>query len=148
MGARKPTAEELARVRELSRQWGKVVARRVYGDQGPGLDIDISQMEEIAHAAAQGLAAGTLESATSQQAQALGTEQACPTCGKTCVVKCEQRTIQGLDGPFEQDEPVCYCPTCRRDFFPSTSDSSDGHARVHSRRDVEDRRSQQPRQIS
>ena len=147
MGARKLTAADLDRVREVAKQWGKVIVRHAFGEQGPGLDVDMDQMEEVAKAAVQGLSAGTLESATFQQAQTLGTEQTCPTCGKVCVIKREQRTIQGLDGAFEHNEPVCYCPTCRRDFFPSASDSENGHARLHSGRHAQNRGSEQPRQI-
>jgi len=147
MGARKLTAADLDHVREVARQWGKVIVRHAFGEQGPGLDVDMAQMEEVATAAVQGLSAGTLESATFQQAETLGAEQACPACGKVCVIKREQRTIQGLDGPFEHDEPVCYCPTCRRDFFPSASDSENGHARLHSECHAQNRGSEQPRQI-
>ena len=147
MGARKPTAADLDRVRELARKWGKVMVRHAFGTEGPGLDVDLLQMEEVATAAAQGLAAGTLESATFEQAQAMGTEHACPACGKVCPIKREQRTIQGLNGPFEHDEPACYCPTCRRDFFPSASAPETGHARLHAKRSAQDRGSQCPRQI-
>jgi hypothetical protein len=35
---------------------------------------------------------------------------------------------------------VCHCPTCRRDFFPSASDSEDGHACVYTRRHTQNRR--------
>ena len=118
MGVRKPTAADLDRVRELARKWGGVMVRHAFGTEGPGLDVDMLQMEEVATAAAQGLAAGTLESATFEQAQAMGTEHACPACGKVCPIKREQRTIQGLNGPFEHDEPACIARPARRDFFP------------------------------
>jgi hypothetical protein len=147
MGARKPTAADLAEIREAARRLGKVMVRLGFGEQGPGLDVDMNEMEEVATAAAEGIAAGTLESATFQQAQAMGAQHACPTCGKYCPITREQRTIAGLNGPFEHDEPVCYCPTCRRDFFPSASDFEAGHARLHAERHVQDRGSQYPRQI-
>jgi hypothetical protein len=139
MGSRKLTDADLACIREFAKQWGKVIVRQAFGEQGPGLDVDMAQMEEVSTAAVQGLAAGTLESATFQQAQAMGTEHACPVCSKVCSIKRKKRGIQGVNGPFEHDEPVCYCPTCRRDFFPSTSDSEAGHARLHSESDVQNR---------
>lgn len=147
MGSRKLTAADLDRIREVAKQWGKVIVRHAFGEQGPGLDVDMDQMEEVATAAVQGLAAGTLESATFQQAQAMGSEHACPTCGTVCFSKREQRTIQGLDGPFEHDEPASYCPTCRRDFFPSASASAAGHARLHPFCPTQNRGSEQPSQI-
>lgn len=121
MGARKLTPVDLERIKQLARQWGKIVVRQAFGDDGPGLDVDIDQMEEVALAALAGLAAGTLEAGTGQQAQVLGNEHACPTCGKVCPTHPEARTVQGVGGPFEHAEPVCNCPTCRRDFFPSAA---------------------------
>ena len=38
MARRSFTPEELQELRHLASQWGKIVARRAYGDQGPGLD--------------------------------------------------------------------------------------------------------------
>jgi hypothetical protein len=32
------------------------------------------------------------------------------------------RTIQVRGGTIPYDEPVCHCPACRRDFFPSPPD--------------------------
>ena len=59
--ARRPfTADELLELRHLAAQWGKIVARRAFGDDGPGLEVDFDAMEPIAHAAAQGLTEGTL----------------------------------------------------------------------------------------
>ena len=147
MGTRKLTTADLDRIREVARQWGKVIVRHAFGEHGPGLDVDMDQMEEVATAAVQGLSAGTLESATFQQAEALGADQVCPACGKVCVIKREPRIIQGVDGPFEHDEPVCYCPTCRRDFFPSASDSENEHARVHSECSVQNRASERSSQV-
>lgn len=148
MGARKLTPADLARIKELARQWGKVVVRHAFGELGPGLDVDLDQMEEVSSAAVAGLAAGTLEAATGQQAQTLGAEHACPSCGKVCPTHQEARTIQGLDGPFEHAEPVCYCPTCRRDFFPSAAAAETRHARLHAAGAAQDSGSQRRGQIA
>ena len=60
--ARRPfTPDELLELRELAAAWGKIVARRAFGDDGPGLDVDFEMMEQIAHVAAQGLTEGTLQ---------------------------------------------------------------------------------------
>ena len=71
--ARRPfTAEELQELRPLAARWGKIVARRAFGDDGPGLDVDFDMMEQIAHAAAQGLTEGTLQTLLDGQTAALG----------------------------------------------------------------------------
>src|SRR5437899_816301 len=54
MARRRFTPEELNGLRELASQWGKIVARRAFGDDGPGLDVDFDAMEQIAQAAARG----------------------------------------------------------------------------------------------
>jgi hypothetical protein len=130
MGTRKLTADDLARIADVAKDWGKIIVRRAFGEQGPGLDVDLAQMEQIAQAAARGLTAGTLEEATSQQAHLLGEQQPCPTCGGVCPVTREGRCLQVAGGTFQHREPVCYCPTCRRDFFPSASAVEGGHARL------------------
>lgn len=130
MGSRKLTPQELESVTRLARSWGKVVARRAFGDQGPGLDVDLSQMEAVAVAAARGLTAGAMEAATSLQAQQLGVEQPCPECGRLCGVGAEERPIHVEGGTFQHQEPKCYCPACRRDFFPSASAAETGCPRL------------------
>ncbi len=46
---------------------------------------------------------------------------ACPDCGKQCSIApdLEPSILQGLRGEIEYAEPRCYCPRCRRNFFPS-----------------------------
>ena len=65
------TAEELDQLRSLAAQWGKIVSKRVFGEDGPGLDVDFRSMEQIAAVAAQGLTEGTLQLLLQQQAQRL-----------------------------------------------------------------------------
>ena len=72
------TPQDLQKIREVAAQWGKIVARRAFGEQGPGTDVDLTTMEELALAAAAGLTEGTLTTLLEQQAQALGQQQACP----------------------------------------------------------------------
>ena|SRR5947209_14513082 len=121
MGARKLSAEDLARIEQLAHSWGKVVARHAFGEQGPGLDVGLAQMEAVAAAAARGLTAGALEAATRQQAQQLGASQPCPQCARPCGVVAEERPVHVDGGTFQHQEPKCYCPACRRDFFPPAS---------------------------
>ena len=131
MAARKATAEDLKRIEELAKRWGKIIVREHWGEQGPGLEVDLAQMEEIGVAAVRGLLAGTLESATQQQASLLGEQQACPDCGRLCPLKPEVRPIVVRGGgAFAHHDPKAHCPACRRDFFPSASAAETGHARL------------------
>jgi hypothetical protein len=118
MAKRKLTPEQLAAVEELARQWGKIVARNAYGQDGPGLDVDFDEMEQIAAAATRGLARGTLEHLTRQQAERLPTEVPCPTCQKSCPVETRPRNVVARGATVTLREPVAHCPACRRDFFP------------------------------
>jgi hypothetical protein len=118
MAHRSFTPEELQELRRLAAQWGQIVARRAFGDDGPGLDVDLAALEQIAHAAAAGLTEGTLQTLLEQQANALGQQQPCPDCGRPCAVRRQQRPLHVQGAQLQQSEPVCYCPDCRRDFFP------------------------------
>ncbi len=120
MASSKLNDKDLAEIHSLAKQWGKIIVRRIFGDQGPGLDIDLDTMEQVAVAAAAGLTAGTLEEATHQQAQHLGAEQPCPACGQPCQTTVEGRPIVVRGGEFLHLEPVGHCPACRRAFCPST----------------------------
>jgi len=148
MGTRKLTAEDLDRITQVAKDWGKIVVRRAFGEQGPGLDVDLSHMEQIAQAAARGLTAGTLEEATTQQAQLLGDQQPCPTCGRHCPVTTQGRSIDVSGGTFEHREPVCYCPTCRRDFFPSAAAAETRRARLQPDAAAQDHRHRRAGEIA
>jgi hypothetical protein len=114
------TPQDLQEIRDLAAQWGKIVARRAFGEQGPGTDVDLTAMEEVALAAAAGLTAGTLTTLLEQQALVLGQQQACPACGHLCPVRREPRPLDVRGGSLQLSEPICSCPDCRRDFFPPT----------------------------
>src|SRR5215218_6699408 len=101
MATRGPTPEDLGRITELAKRWGKIVVKEHWGERGPGPDVNLDQMEQLALAAVRGLLAGTLETATRQQAHTLGQEQPRPDCGKLCPLTTEDRTITTGDGPFE-----------------------------------------------
>lgn len=121
MSKHKLTPEQLADVKELAKQWGKIVARRAYGEGGPDLDVDFDQMEQISAAASAGLVEGTLEQLTRTQAQKLPDELPCPTCQKVCPVQTRPRDVVARGATVTLQEPVAHCPACRRDFFPPTT---------------------------
>ena len=126
--------EDLRDIRELAAAWGKIVARRAFGPEGPTLDVDFTCLEELAQEAARGLTEGTLAVLLEQQANALGDEQPCPTCGRPCPVTRELRVLHLKGGqPVQHQEPVCHCPACRRDFFPPAADAASGRPRLQPR---------------
>jgi hypothetical protein len=125
--ARAPfTPQDLQQIRDLAAQWGKIVARRAFGEQGPGTDVDLTAMEEVALAAAAGLTEGTLATLLERQALLLGEEQACPACGRLCPVRREPRPLDVRGGSLQLSEPICHCPDCRRDFFPPADRAGPG----------------------
>ena len=135
-----PTPQQLQHVREVAAQWGKIIARNAFGDQGPGLDVDLAAMEAVAAAAAQGLTQGTLEVLLEQQAQALGQQQPCPGCGQPCPLTREERPLAVPGGALTYPEPVAHCPACRRDFFPPTDGAASGRPPLQPRVAAADRR--------
>ena len=126
MAAPQLTPEQLQELRELTARWGKIVAQRVFGAAGPGLDADLASLEQVAVAAARGLSEGTLATLLEQQAQALPAETPCPECQQPCPIHPESRTLTARGGTLCYREPVAHCPACRRDFFPSASRPASG----------------------
>jgi hypothetical protein len=115
------TPQDLQNLRDFAAQWGKIIARRAFGDAGPPLEADLFTLEQAAQAAAQGLLQGTLATLLEQQAQALPDSQPCPACQQPCPVTRQPRPLDCLGGSLTYDEPVCHCSACRRDFFPSAT---------------------------
>src|SRR5260370_25738559 len=111
--------EDLSDLRDMAYGWGKVVSRRAYGDDGPGLAIDFDSIESLAVDMGQALIQGAIEEVLKTQLKLLGDHQPCPECARACPVRAASRTIQGRGSAVQYDEPVCHCPACRRDFFPS-----------------------------
>jgi hypothetical protein len=112
------TLEELDQLRALASQWAKIVSKRAFGDDGPGLDVDFRTFEQIAAAAAHGLTEGTLQLLLEQQADKLPEQQAWPHCGKLCLTQPHTRSLSAQGAEVQQVERVAHCPDCRRDFFP------------------------------
>jgi len=131
--------QQLQDIRDFAAQWGKIISRRAFGDAGPGQNVDFQVMEDIAHAAATGLSEGVLATLLGQQADTLAAEPPCPDCGRACPVRREERPLAFRGGQLRQSEPVCHCPDCRRDFFPSTAPAASGQPRLQPRRAADDR---------
>jgi hypothetical protein len=112
-------SDDLASLRDMASGWGRIVARRAYGDDGPGLDLDFDSIEGLAVDMGRAVVEGAIQEILRKQSQRLGDHQPCPTCGRACPVDQRPRTIQVRGGTVAYDEPACRCPACRRDFFPS-----------------------------
>ena len=126
MPRRKLSAEKLREIHQLAAGWGKIVARRAFGEAGPDLGVDLTAMEEVAATAGGGLTQSTLSILLQQQARCLGAEQPCPNCGRLCRLSFEDRPLAVQGGHLLYHEPVCHCPDCRRDFFPPAGGPSFG----------------------
>ena len=50
MAASSPTPQDLQNLRDFTAQWGKIIARRAFGDDGPTLDLDLFTFEQVAQA--------------------------------------------------------------------------------------------------
>jgi hypothetical protein len=118
MAAPELSSQDLHNLHDFASRWGKIIARRAFGDQGPGLDLDLFTFEQAAQAAAQGLLEGVLSTLLELQAQALPDHQPCPGCQRSCPVRREPRPLHCRGGTVTYQEPVCHCSACRRDFFP------------------------------
>ncbi len=138
MSRPKISPKKLQEIREFAAQWGKIVARRAFGESGPGLDVDFQAMEEIAAAAAAGLTEGTFTTLLEQQTQALGPEEPCPDCEQLCPVEREDRPLDVQGGQLTYHEPICHCLVCRRDFFPPPARATAGQPWVQPNDSVQD----------
>jgi hypothetical protein len=133
--------EKLQEIRELVAGWGRIIARRAFGEPGsPDAPADFLAMEPAASVAASALAEGALGTLFDLQARALDPLQPCPDCGKPCPVGTEERSLVILQGgKVALQEPVCHCPGCRRDFFPPPGRPAPRRPRLQPRRDAQDR---------
>lgn len=130
------TDREISELAEVVRGWGKLLAGEAYGTEGPGLDVDLAGMEELATQMQGALLEGLCEEITQRQAEHLPETQACPECGCECEVQSaetprragkppEHRRMQLRGGGFTLKEPWCYCKPCKRSFFPDAAGTAD-----------------------
>ena len=141
MSQRKLSEQKMQEIRELAAGWGKVIARRAFGEDGPDSSIDFWAMEQVASVAARALTEGTLDSLLEQQAHALEAQQPCPACGCLCPVSFDDRPLVVQGGRLTLHEPVCHCPDCRRDFFPPTALPASWRLRLQPLHPLENRQS-------
>lgn len=88
----------------------------------PKAGVRFTELEAAGHRLGRAVAQATTERLALMQAEQMTGPQPCPTCGRLCSLVHRQRSLETIDGPIELREPVCHCPACRRDFFPSASE--------------------------
>lgn len=103
----------------LARQMAEHFSQEIYGAEGPALDSDIDDLEDLAVLAARAAFDAVLAKALALQNQKLPEHLPCPKCQRASPVAFQERTIQARMGPATIQEPVCHCSACDRDFFPS-----------------------------
>jgi hypothetical protein len=118
MSSRKLSEPKLQEIQEIAEGWGKLLAREAF-PKGPGLDVTLADMEDIAALATRAIVKGAVETMSGDQADQLGETADCPVCGTSCQLKRKARNITVRGGTASLDEPVAHCWRCRRDFFPS-----------------------------
>ena len=128
---RNPNQEPRMAIKEeiaarLAGQMAELFAEEIYGPEGPALDSDIDEIEDVAVLAARAAFDATIARALMLQNQQLPEKLPCPKCARTSPVKLQERIIQGRMGPATIKEPVCHCSACDRDFFPSAGSVAAG----------------------
>jgi len=93
-----------------------------FGPEGPAVNTTFAEIEEFGHEVGRLVARGVDERLATQHAEHFQKEASCPTCETVCALKEHPavRLFQTTDGDVPLSEPVCQCPVCHRDFFPST----------------------------
>jgi len=124
MSSKDVRERKLKEIEEVARGWGKLLAREAFPD-GPGLNVTLAEMEELAATASRAMVQGAVETTTGEQAEQFREEEPCPVCGRMCKVQRRSRLVVVRGGSARLDEPVAHCPTCRRDFFPSATGAED-----------------------
>ncbi len=122
------TMEELSRTLSptLAKQLADTFSKEAFGADGPELDCDIDEIEEVAVLAAKATFDAVIARALVLQNRKLPDKLPCPTCEEQCLVKFIERIVRGRIGPTTIQEPVCHCSTCDRDFFPSAGNIAAG----------------------
>ena len=114
-------------IREQAQRMGKILAERLLGKAGPGLDMSLADMEDLFDQFISGFAGGMYQQAAETQASHIPEIAECPNCGCDCRRQTpkEDRTLQTMHGSFSWQEPQYVCVRCERLFFPSATRAAD-----------------------
>lgn len=117
----------LGEVEALAERMGREVAVKAFGEQGPGLDVSLADLEGLFDKFVKGFAQGAYAEAVARQAQQVPERAECPECGSECARRRPPRArpMQTVHGGFVWQEPQHFCPRCTRLFFPATTGAAD-----------------------
>jgi hypothetical protein len=111
------TAEENEKFSELV----ALLASHGFGTAGPPRDTTFAQIERFGHQAGQMLARAIEAQLAQRHAAHFAGEEPCPTCGAMHLPTVPHDLgLTTEDGEVKLREPAFRCPSCERDFFPST----------------------------
>lgn len=117
-----PPVEIPAPLRPVVVAAAKNLATHLYGPEGPAWGTSFASIEELAVQISRLLGSELIQQALQRQANqpAPAALQSCPACcGPLDERPPEPRSVQTTTGSADWQEPACYCPRCRRAFFPS-----------------------------
>lgn len=122
---KKPFSQEKQQqIETLVAGWGKIVAARFLQGQEKNAEFDLQDIEQLVDVATAALAQGVFDSLIQSKTLALGQQQPRPDCKRPCSVRIKDRPLYVKSGKINFHEPLCYCPSCRRDFFPPADPSA------------------------
>jgi len=92
-----------------------------FGVDGPPKETTFTEIEEFGHQVGRTVGCAIDEQLADQHAAHFREPAPCPSCQTLCAPKKElpERELQTKDGQVPLREPLCHCPDCHRDFFPS-----------------------------
>ena len=114
----KGQSDDRSELRDTAYGWGKIVARRAYGDEGPGLDLDFDSIESLAVDMGQAVIRGTVEKILKTQFQRLGDHQPCPGASKPALWPRRRGSSRFAAGRFSTTNPSAIARPVAGIFFP------------------------------
>jgi Zn finger protein HypA/HybF involved in hydrogenase expression len=114
-------------VEAMAERMGREAAVKAFGEQGPGLDVTLADLEGFFDSFVKGFARGAYAEAVERQAEQVPERAECPECGSECTRQKPPRArpMQTVHGPFQWEEPRHFCPRCARLFFPPATGVAD-----------------------
>jgi hypothetical protein len=103
-----------------------LVATEGFGEI-PSLETTFADIEKYGHATGRMVARALDEQLVSRHSAHFKESQACPQCGGVtpALDVSHPLPLTTQDGELRLSEPAFRCPSCERDFFPSTHPAED-----------------------
>lgn len=107
-------------VAEKMKELAELIRGERFGAEGVPKEFTFSEIEDIGHQVGQMAASEVDRALVDNHRQHFVGEHPCPGCARLCMCRVAERDLATRDGPVPLAEAACYCPDCRRAFFPST----------------------------